>query len=179
MDKNVWIARNNQVFGPYLFSTLTTDNVLPTDYVGESPNGPWIPAQAFDGFGGLQQHHQQPNLPTAQANPFGEHYRCICPHCRKVVNIYCHCESLACPACANQFSVVGIPIDFDLRPTRQRRSKGVMINYLGVVPMVLALAVILGTFLVGDSMESAFIPAGILFGVGFVMVLYSFTQIYS
>ena len=180
MDKDVWIARNNQVFGPYLFTTLTTDNVLPTDYVGESTNGPWIPAQAFDGFGGLQQYHQQPSLPTAQANPFGEHYRCICPHCRKVVNIYCHCESLACPTCANQFSVVGIPIDFDLRPTRQKRANGVMINNLGVVPMVLALAWIIIVLFTerNPSPGEIFIPAGILFSVGFVMVLYSFTQIY-
>ena len=122
IDKNVWIARNNQVFGPYLFSTLTTDNVLPTDYVGESPNGPWIPAQAFDGFGGLQQH-QQPNLPTAQANPFEEYYRCICPHCREVVSIFCYSESLACPTCANRFAVVGIPIDFDHRPIQQKRAE--------------------------------------------------------
>ena len=55
-----------------------------------------------------------------------------------------------------------------------------MINNLGVVPMVLALAWIIIVLFTerNPSPGEIFIPAGILFSVGFVMVLYSFTQIY-
>lgn len=173
MDKNVWIARNNQVFGPYLFSTLTTDNVLPTDYVGESPNGPWIPAQAFEGFGGLQQHHQPPSLPTAQANAFEDHYRCICPLCNSVQEIWAYANPIICANCASPFSLTGVPVDFDHRPTRQKRANAEGIHQLGWGLVSLGIIwPMCCLFANNPSLGEIFIPTGILIGVGFVMILY-------
>ena len=80
--QQVYIRRQGQVYGPYTSSTLKMDSVLPTDYVGESQNGPWIPSEAFDGFGGFsgqmpQQGVQQQPKPQIleQIGPVA--YKCF------------------------------------------------------------------------------------------------------
>lgn len=173
MDKNVWIARNNQVFGPYLFSTLTTDNVLPTDYVGESPNGPWIPAQAFEGFGGLQQHHQPPSLPTAQANAFEDHYRCICPLCNSVQEIWAYANPIICANCASPFSLTGVPVDFDLRAKRAKSENSKSLSQLGMTWAILGpLATVFTCVGLGIDNGIAIVTASVIVGaLGVVLAL--------
>ena len=42
-----YISRGGQVFGPHNQSTLNANNVVESDQLSQSPQGPWTPATAF------------------------------------------------------------------------------------------------------------------------------------
>ena len=50
MKQEWYVRRQGKVYGPYTQSTLYVDSVLPTDELGQAPQGPWQSASSFTGF---------------------------------------------------------------------------------------------------------------------------------
>ena len=50
MKQQWYVRREGQVYGPYTQNTLNVHSVLPTDELGQAPQGPWKTASSFPGF---------------------------------------------------------------------------------------------------------------------------------
>ena len=63
-----YIRREGQVYGPYTQNTLNVLSVLPTDELGQAPQGPWKTASSFPNFG-TRSNLSDTNSQLTQSSP--------------------------------------------------------------------------------------------------------------
>jgi|GEM_PF-6070829 hypothetical protein len=68
MKQQWYIRREGQVYGPYTQNTLNVLSVLPTDELGQAPQGPWKTASAFPSFG-TRSNLSDTNSQLTQSSP--------------------------------------------------------------------------------------------------------------
>ena len=68
MKQQWYIRREGQVYGPYTQNTLNVLSVLPTDELGQAPQGPWKTASAFPSFG-TRSNLSDTNSKLTQSSP--------------------------------------------------------------------------------------------------------------
>ena len=68
MKQQWYIRREGQVYGPYTQNTLNVLSVLPTDELGQAPQGPWKTASSFPSFG-TRSNLSDTNLQLTQSSP--------------------------------------------------------------------------------------------------------------
>ena len=68
MKQQWYIRREGQVYGPYTQNTLNVLSVLPTDELGQAPQGPWKNASAFPRFG-TRSNLSDTNSQLTQSSP--------------------------------------------------------------------------------------------------------------
>ena len=68
MKQQWYIRREGQVYGPYTQNTLNVLSVLPTDELGQAPQGPWKTASSFPSFG-TRSNLSDTNSQLTQSSP--------------------------------------------------------------------------------------------------------------
>ena len=68
MKQQWYVRREEQVYGPYTQNTLNVLSVLPTDELGQAPQGPWKTASSFPNFG-TRSNLSDTNSQLTQSSP--------------------------------------------------------------------------------------------------------------